>query len=309
MPVGHSLMHMGISGGHFGVGMAELFLNNAQVFGLAIKVGAAAMAEDMAGVAVMFEVTAPKDAVHNVPDTVAADPAEVVAVVGNDGGGECAIFGGAGTSCQVALQDGEGSIAGVNHTAMTFTTDIDGAVFPVDVFITEAVNFHVAEPFNAHEVNHQHITVADKVIVLINVVDIVTHFLNLLRRVKTELFVPADFFLGFDVITGVCLDEIHFAGRMEKGPDSSQLDGDGVFGIVLAKEVFHINAHLVVLYVQWMAFIRHAPFDESIDMDAVIPQGILSWSAVGNVTRQKLPVVSHKKIRRDGSHIQITGNG
>ena len=303
MSVRHAFMHMGISGGHLGVGMAELFLNYAQVFGLAIEVGAAAMTEDMAGVAVMFEVTAPKNAVHNVPDTVAADPAEVVAVVGNDGGGECAVFGGAGTGCQVPLQDGEGGIAGINHTAMTFTTNIDGTVFPVDVFITKAVNFHVAEAFNAHEVNHQHIAVADKVIVLINVVDIVTHFLNLFRRVKTELFVPADFFLGFDIVAGIGLDEIHFAGRMEKGPDSSQFDGNGIFGIVLAKEVFHIDAHLVVLDIQGMPLIGKAPFDKGIDMDAVIPHGILSRSAAGNITWQELPVVSHKKIRRDGSHV------
>ena len=44
MPVRHAFVNMGISGGHFGVGMAELFLNNAQVFGLAIEVGATAMA-------------------------------------------------------------------------------------------------------------------------------------------------------------------------------------------------------------------------------------------------------------------------
>ena len=103
MSVGHSLMHMGISGGHFWVGMAELFLNNAQVFGLAIKVGAAAMAEDMAGVAVMFEVAATENAVHDVANAVTADPAEVMAMVGNDGRGECAIFGRAGTSREIAF--------------------------------------------------------------------------------------------------------------------------------------------------------------------------------------------------------------
>ena len=101
----------------------------------------------------MFEVTAAKDAVHNVPDTVAADPAEVVAVVGNDGGGECAIFGGAGTSCKIAFQNGEGGVTRVNHPPMTFTTDIDGTIFPVNIFITEAVNFDIAKTFNAHQVN------------------------------------------------------------------------------------------------------------------------------------------------------------
>ena len=153
MPVGHSLMHMGISGGHLGVGMAELFLHNTQVFGLAIKVGAAAMAEDMAGVAVMFEVAATENSVHDVANAVTADPAEVMAMVGNDGGGECAVFGRAGTGCQVALQDSEGSIAGINHTAMTFTTDIDGTIFPVNIFIAEAVNFDIAKTFHTHEVD------------------------------------------------------------------------------------------------------------------------------------------------------------
>jgi len=71
MPIGHTLMYMGISGGHLGVGMAKLFLNQADVFGFAVEVGAAAMAEDMAGVARMFEVAATKDAVHDVADAVA----------------------------------------------------------------------------------------------------------------------------------------------------------------------------------------------------------------------------------------------
>ncbi len=62
MPVGHTLMYMSISGGHLRVGMAELFLNQTDVFGFAVEVGAAAMAEDMAGVARMFEVAATKDA-------------------------------------------------------------------------------------------------------------------------------------------------------------------------------------------------------------------------------------------------------
>lgn len=71
MPVGHSLVYMSISGSHLGVGMAKLFLNQADVFGFAVEVGAAAMAEDMAGVARMFEVAATKDAVHDVSDAVA----------------------------------------------------------------------------------------------------------------------------------------------------------------------------------------------------------------------------------------------
>lgn len=305
MPVSHTLMHMGVSGGHLGVGMAELFLNQADVFCFAIEVGAAAMAEDMAGVAGVFEVAAAENAVHDVADAVAADAAVVVAMVGNNGGGEGTVLGGTRTGCQIAFQNGKGGIARVNHSPMAFTADVDGAVFPVDIFIAKAVDLHVAEAFHAHEVNDQRIPVTNEFIVLINVFDIVTHFLNLLGGVKTELFIPADFFLRFDVIAGIGLDEVHFAGRMEKGPDSSQFDGNGVFGIVLAKEVFHIDAHLVVLDVQGMPLVGKAPFDKGIDMDAVIPHGILGRSAAGNITRQELPVVSHEKIRRDGGHVQI----
>ena len=153
MPVRHAFMHMGISGGHFWVGMAELFLNQADVFGFAVEVGAAAMTEDMAGVTVMFEVTAAKDAVHNVPDTVTADPAEVMAMVGNDGGGEGTIFGRAGTGCEIPFQNSESGIAGVNHSPMAFTSNVDGAVFPVNIFIAEAVDFDVTKTFHAHEVD------------------------------------------------------------------------------------------------------------------------------------------------------------
>ena len=146
-------MHMGISGGHFWVGMAELFLNNAQVFGLAVEVGAAAMAEDMAGIAVKFEVATTENTVHDIANAIAADPAEVMAMVGNNGGGEGAIFGRAGTSSEIAFQNGKRSIAGINHATVTFTANIDGTVFPVDILITKAVDFYVAETFNAHEVD------------------------------------------------------------------------------------------------------------------------------------------------------------
>ena len=103
MPIGHSLMYMSISGGHLGIRMAKLFLNQTDVFSFAVEVGAAAMAKNVAGVARMFEVAAAEDAVHDIANAIAADPAEVMAMVGNDGRGECAIFGRAGTSREIAF--------------------------------------------------------------------------------------------------------------------------------------------------------------------------------------------------------------
>ena len=153
MPIGHSLMYMGVSGGHLGVGMAKLFLNQTDVFGFAIEISAAAMTEDMAGVAGMFEVAAAEDTVHDVANAVAADAAVVVTMVGNNGGGEGAIFGGAGTSSQIAFQNGECGITGVNHPPMAFTANVDGAIFPVDILITETVDFDVAETFHAHQID------------------------------------------------------------------------------------------------------------------------------------------------------------
>ena len=103
MPIGHSLMYMSISGGHLGIRMAKLFLNQTDIFGFTIEISAAAMAEDMAGVAMMFEVAAAENTVHDIANAIAADPAEVMAMVGNDGGGEGAIFGRAGTSREIAF--------------------------------------------------------------------------------------------------------------------------------------------------------------------------------------------------------------
>ena len=51
-------MYMSITSGHLGVGMAKLFLNQTDVFGFTIEISAAAMTEDMAGAARMFEVAA-----------------------------------------------------------------------------------------------------------------------------------------------------------------------------------------------------------------------------------------------------------
>ena len=153
MPVSHSLMHMGISGGHFRVRMTQLFLNYAQVFGLAVKIRAATMAENMAGIAMKFEIAATENAVHDVANAVTTDATIVVTMVGNDGGGEGAIFGGAGTGCEIPFQNSESGIAGVNHSPMTFTANVDGAIFPVNIFITETVNFDVTKTFHAHEVD------------------------------------------------------------------------------------------------------------------------------------------------------------
>ena len=51
----------------------------------------------------MFEVASAEDAVHDVANAIAADPAEVMTMVGNDGGGEGAIFGRARTSREIAF--------------------------------------------------------------------------------------------------------------------------------------------------------------------------------------------------------------
>ena len=101
----------------------------------------------------MFEVAAAEDAVHDIANAIAADPAEVMTMVGNDGGGEGTIFGRAGTSREIAFQNGESGIAGVNHSPMAFTANVDGAVFPVNIFIAETVDFDVTKTFHAHQVN------------------------------------------------------------------------------------------------------------------------------------------------------------
>ena len=153
MAIGHSLMYMSITSGHLRVGMAKLFLNQTDVFGFAIEISAAAMTEDMAGVAMMFEVAAAENTVHDIANAIAADPAEVMTMVGNDGGGEGAIFGRARTSCKIAFQNGEGGVTRVNHPPMAFTANVDGTIFPVNIFIAEAVDFDIAKTFHAHEVD------------------------------------------------------------------------------------------------------------------------------------------------------------
>ena len=64
----HAVVDVGVFGGDFGAALAESFLDDAQILGLLVEVRAAAMAEEVAGVARLFESRCGERAVDDVAD-------------------------------------------------------------------------------------------------------------------------------------------------------------------------------------------------------------------------------------------------
>lgn len=82
----HAVVDVGVFGGDFGAALAEGFLYDAQILGLLVEVRAAAMAEEVAGIAGLFESRCGERAVDDVADADARDtPLCVVGGARDDG--------------------------------------------------------------------------------------------------------------------------------------------------------------------------------------------------------------------------------
>ena len=66
-----ALVYMGIAGCHFRITMTQRFLNKAQILRGLIKIRPATVAEDMAGIAGVLQITGFEGLVHDITDTVA----------------------------------------------------------------------------------------------------------------------------------------------------------------------------------------------------------------------------------------------
>ena len=85
----HAVVDVGVFGGDFGAALTEGFLDDAQILGLLVEVRAAAVAEEVAGVAGLFESRCGERAVDDVADADARDtPLCVVGGAGDNRRGE-----------------------------------------------------------------------------------------------------------------------------------------------------------------------------------------------------------------------------
>ena len=124
-----------------------------------VKVSAAAVPEDMAGVAWMLQVTSIQCLVHDGADAIPGYAAQKVPirrrkyqrrenavpfylVVGGDG-------------LQIFLNKLEGFLAGIDGLHMplgSLATDHDSLGLPVDIFNASPVNLDVPQAFNSHQI-------------------------------------------------------------------------------------------------------------------------------------------------------------
>ena len=64
---------MGVPGCNFGVSMAKRILHQSQILGFLVQIRAAAVLENMAGIAGMLQITGSQRLVHNGADAVAVN--------------------------------------------------------------------------------------------------------------------------------------------------------------------------------------------------------------------------------------------
>ena len=82
----HAVVDVRVFRGDFGAALAQGFLYDAQVLGLLVEVGAAAVAKEVTGVAGLLEPCGAEGAVDDVADADARDaPLRVVGGAGDDG--------------------------------------------------------------------------------------------------------------------------------------------------------------------------------------------------------------------------------
>ena len=69
---------------------------------------------------------------------------------------------------------------------MSFATDEDAAVFPVDILSVHAVNFHVPKSFGTHKAQYAGVTAAKKIIFF--VIERSADFIELVRGKEKDSF-------------------------------------------------------------------------------------------------------------------------
>ena len=147
-------MDVGVLCGDLWAALAQGFLYDAQVLGLLIEVRAAAVAEEMAGVAGLFQSRVSQCLVDDVADTDACDASlRVVACTGDDGRREAVLRRNGAAFLDVCLEELKGLLTGIDNAGVSLAADLDPPALPVDVLVGEAHDLDDAQALDPHEVD------------------------------------------------------------------------------------------------------------------------------------------------------------
>ena len=241
-------MDVGVFRCDLGAALAQGFLHDAQILGLLIEVRAAAVAEEVAGVAGLFESCLGECLVDDVADADARDaPLRVVVRAGDDGRREAALGRDGAARLDVCPQDAEGLLAGVDDARVSLAADLDAPALPVDVLVGEAHDLDDAQPLDPHEVDDEEVAQATQLVLvggepLADLFDLVDGEVLI---VLVEVLRVAQLEVG----AGVLGDEGEALGDLVKGADRRPLDHEGGGTVAACPHLLHIDANLVVMHV------------------------------------------------------------
>lgn len=285
--------------------MAKGILDEAQVLRLLVKVGAATVPEDMAAEAWMLQVRGFQGLVHDPADAVPGDaPHLVVRGIRKYERSESAVFFDLFFRVDgedVLAEDFDGRVAWVNGVAAparAFAAYRHDLAIPVDVFQAGALHLDVAQPLDSHEIDDGRIAKADEVIR--RILEDLADFADLLWCIEVYWLIEVAVRRGFDISTGVFLDEAELLRSVKKGIERDDRALDGLWRIVPVDEILVVQADRVVGRGHGMAMLSDAPADEAVDPAAIVVHRVLRRAAFGDVPGQELCVMRQIVIGRDG---------
>ena len=282
----HALVDVGVLRRDLWAALAQGLLYDAQILGLLIEVRAAAVAEEMAGVAGLFQSCVSQCLVDDVADTDACDASLcVVARTGDDGRREAVLRRNGAAFLDVRLEELKGLLAGIDNAGVSLAADLDTSALPVDVLVGETHDLDDAQSLDAHEVDDEEVAQTAQGILVRG-----KSLADLLDLIDGEIFIVLVEMLRIaqlQIGTGVLVDEGEALRDLVERADCRALDHEGRRTVAARAHVFHVDADLVVVHVaQRVEVLLHAPVEEKADGKLVGVARVRCRRAARNIARE-----------------------
>ena len=300
IPAFHTVVDVGVLRRDLWAALAQGLLYDAQILGLLIEVRAAAVAEEVARIAGLFQPRGRQCLVDDVADADACDaPVLIVRRTGDDGRRET-LLGRDGTACfNVCLEELKGFLAWVDDSRVSFASDLNASALPVDVLVREAHDLDDAQPLDAHEVDDEEVAQAAQGVLVSG-----KSLADLLDLIDGEVFIVLVEVLRvaqLQVGTGVFGDEGEPFCDLVKRADCRALDHECCRAVAARAHLLHVDADLIVVHVvQRMETLLHAPVEKQSDGEFIGVACVRCGSTARNVAREIFVEVGDEILRRDG---------
>ena len=300
IPFLHAVVDVGVFCGDFWAALAQGLLHDAQILCLLIEVRAAAVAEEVARIAGLFQPRIRQCLVDDVADADARDaPVPIVRRAGDDGRCE-AILGWDSTAYfDVCLEELKGLLARVDDARVSLAPYLDASALPVDVLVREAHDLDDAQPLDPHEVDDEEVAEAAQGVLVRR-----KSLADLLDLVDGEIFIVLVEVLRvaqLQVGTGVLGDEGEPLRDLVKRADCRALDHECRRAVAARAHLLHVDADLIVVHVvQRMKSLLHAPVEEQANRQLIGVACVRCGSTARDVAREIFVEVGDEILRRDG---------